>query len=225
MKFLLNSALVGTAYASLAKMEETFQALANKTGSNRAISELMGPNFERFNGYGCWCYFEDSHGMGKSQPVNEVDAFCKLLHEGYDCAIMDAEEAGGECSPWEVDYDTGTQALDELVGSCSQKNAGDQCKIDACVVEGWFVTSIFQLFFGGFQLDMTAKHQEDGTGFDVDASCPTTKGEFSEKSCCGFAPYRHPFKTYDGQRACCGSKTFDVSVLTCCDDGRARMTC
>merc|ERR1712048_653375 len=135
MKLLLNSALIGSAFAGLAKMEETFQALANKTGNMRALSDLMGNNFQRFNRYGCWCYFEEAHGKGKSQPVNEIDAFCKLLHEGYDCAIMDAEEAGSECAPWEVDYDTGTQSLDEVVGSCESRNQGDQCKTDACIVE------------------------------------------------------------------------------------------
>ena len=32
--------------------------------------------------YGCWCYF-DSIGKGKSDPVDEIDGFCKQLQQGY----------------------------------------------------------------------------------------------------------------------------------------------
>ena len=31
------------------------------------------------------------------QPVDELDSFCKILHEGYECAIIDALETGEEC--------------------------------------------------------------------------------------------------------------------------------
>ena len=54
------------------------------------------------NEYGCWCYFGDKHGAGKSQPVNELDEHCKQLHEGYECAMLD--DADEDCSPWTVSY-------------------------------------------------------------------------------------------------------------------------
>ena len=52
--------------------------------------------------YGCWCYFYENVGRGKGAAVDEIDEFCKTLHEGYECAIRDSEEVGETCVPWEV---------------------------------------------------------------------------------------------------------------------------
>lgn len=68
--------------------------------------------------------------------------------------------------------------------------------------------------------DFNHKH-----GFDVEASCPTTPGQTSEKDCCGHYPFRHPFKTYGGQRQCCGAKTYDSQILKCCANGKVRVNC
>lgn len=219
------SSLATLALGGYVQMEQQLESLLNKTNGDRALSDMMGPTLQNINQYGCWCYFEEDHGKGKSQPVNEVDAFCKTLHQGYDCAIIDAEEASEpECVPWEIDYLAANQGeVDVLVNLCETQNTGDNCAINACIVEGKFVADIFQAFFGGLQLDMSVKHSE---GFDVDTSCQTKAGGvYSEKSCCGHYPYRHPFKTYDNNRACCQTKTYDVNVLTCCADGKARLTC
>merc|ERR1712000_267674 len=53
---------------------------------------------------GCWCYFDDDHGRGKGQPIDDLDGVCKTLHEGYECAMRDAEAEGTTCVPWEVAY-------------------------------------------------------------------------------------------------------------------------
>lgn len=36
--------------------------------------------------YGCWCYFGDDHGKGIGGPIDQIDAMCKKLHDGYTCA-------------------------------------------------------------------------------------------------------------------------------------------
>ena len=55
--------------------------------------------------YGCWCYFDKDHGKGHGQPVDEFDTYCQHLHQGYDCAMLDAEAAGEpECIAWETEY-------------------------------------------------------------------------------------------------------------------------
>merc|ERR1712110_665601 len=36
--------------------------------------DMMGDAGEDFNGYGCWCYFDELHGKGKSHPVDQMDA-------------------------------------------------------------------------------------------------------------------------------------------------------
>ena len=49
-------------------------------------TEYRGLNFvtvEELNKFGCWCYFENDHGRGKSQPVSAVDGACKILHDVF----------------------------------------------------------------------------------------------------------------------------------------------
>merc|ERR1711881_529856 len=121
------------------------------------------------NGYGCWRYFNDDHGKGKSKPVNEIDAYCKTLHEGYECAILDGIEEGSSCEPWNSAYTTGAKGdIDGIIADCGDRNVGDNCAIRSCIVEGWFVTNIFQAFFGGHNLDQSIRHQN---GFDVAGVC------------------------------------------------------
>ena len=104
MKVIISAlSAVSSVFAGVAQMEQQLEVLFNST-ENRALSAMMGPTLQNINQYGCWCYFEEDHGKGKSQPVNEVDAFCKTLHQGYDCAMIDADEAGKSCTPWEVSY-------------------------------------------------------------------------------------------------------------------------
>ena len=191
----------------------------------RAIVQMIGEEgFERINGYGCWCYFDDLHGKGKSQPVNEVDSFCKSLHEGYDCAIIDADNEGDieACVPWEVPYTAASIGdSDAIVDECNARN-DDNCARRACMIETQFVTSMFRFTISGGQMDDTPMHSN---GFDVAENCPTHQGSPSEKDCCGAYPYRHPYKTYGGQRNCCGMKTYDVTVLNCCPSGKVRVNC
>merc|ERR1712226_550417 len=231
MKFLAGSISLFaiSTNANYASMQAHLQKLYNdtaRTQGNRNVAAMMGPSLTVINGYGCWCYFDDdSYGKGKGKPVAEVDAYCKTLMEGYECARLDSEEENADepCIPWEVDYATGAQGnLDAIVSDCALRNVDDNCAIRACIVEGWFVNNIFQAFFGGFAIDTSLQHDN---GFSVKDQCPTNQGMKSEKSCCGVYPYRHSYKTYGGGRACCGSKTYDVSISTCCADGKPRLSC
>lgn len=221
------STLPATIFAGLAQMSADMAALAknasSQPGMDRSVVGMLGDQIAQIDGYGCWCYFEENHGRGKSQPVNDVDSYCKQLHEGYDCAMIDAEESGLECVPWESDYNSSPSSEDTLVSDCIRKNPDDECAKAACIVEGNFISKVFRAFISGTsEHSSTFLHSE---GFIVDDNCPTQQGIQSEKSCCGEWPTRHPFKTYDGERGCCGSKTFDKNVLTCCDDNRARLSC
>ena len=97
------------------------------------------------NGYGCWCYFEDSHGQGKGVPRDQIDENCKILHDGYDCVLLDHQN----CVPWDVSYvslstiELFTLALqdtssDAIMNDCEIQNAGNACAIDSCKVEQFF---------------------------------------------------------------------------------------
>ena len=152
--------------------------------------------------------------------------FSRYLH---DCAMMDASILGSSnstCIPWEVDYNTGTANLENLVETCTQKNLNmenPECATSSCIIEGYFITNVFQLFISGSsQHNLSYLHSN---GFNVELNCPSKFGPVSEKSCCGPYPFRYPYKTYGGDRACCGMKTYDANLLTCCDDESIKLIC
>merc|ERR1712203_311703 len=70
----------------------------------RAFTGSIGKTIRSINEYGCWCYFGNDHGRGKGQPQDAIDEMCKVLADGYDCAMRDAEDEGTTCVPWEVEY-------------------------------------------------------------------------------------------------------------------------
>ena len=86
---------------------------------DRALSEIMGSTMDQINDYGCWCYFEDQHGQGKGQPVNDVDEYCKQLHQGYDCAKIDSQNA---CIPWEANYNSRPEKHEDVIPDCTNEN-------------------------------------------------------------------------------------------------------
>merc|ERR1712099_190569 len=103
MKSIASLALFGMAQAGLDKMNQEAQSMPEF----RSVSTILGEDaMQNIRNYGCWCFFDDDHGQGKGAPIDSVDAMCKNLHMGYDCAMMDYAEATGndDCVPWEVAY-------------------------------------------------------------------------------------------------------------------------
>jgi hypothetical protein len=91
----------------------------------KAFSGSIGKTISQMNEYGCWCYFGDDHGRGKGQPQDAIDEMCKVLHDGYECAMRDAEDEGTTCVPWEVAYTSavGGSGL-TIAEECVQVNSG-----------------------------------------------------------------------------------------------------
>lgn len=199
-----------------------------QNSSMRQFTGAIGDQVAKLNEYGCWCYFYNDHGRGKGQPVDETDGFCKTLHEGYECAMRDAEDEGNSCTPWEVSYVSGTNQVEGVAAACATNNAGDNCAIAACTVEGFFVETIFAFAFSGSQADFDSFEHAKGFDAGTDAGCPVKKGTpgtSSEKGCCGAYPHRYPFKTLDGERACCGTRTYNTNILKCCGNGQVKTNC
>merc|ERR1711879_6057 len=243
MKIVYAATLVfGSAYAGFADMKQDFQdlaqryvrgLLANGQPLDRAISEVLtGDNFDRINEYACWCYFEDDHGRGKGKPLNGVDHYCKKLHDGYDCCMLDFEEATGNdsCIPWKVRYLPGVgNGEANLVFNCDGFNPvnpttqANFCANCACKVEGLFVNRVFNLFIAGGAIDDSFNQ---ANGFDEKANCPLKEGiQDTERACCGEAPNRFPYKPLSGERSCCGGATYDTTLQECCGDDVARIPC
>jgi len=237
MKYsIIISALTTTAFASFDSMKQQFDEIRSRyiaesirDGNNRAIQQIItGDAFDNINEYGCWCYLAGDHGRGHGPPVNSVDWSCKVLHNGYDCAVQDVIDSTGNdtCVPWEVFYISGIGGGENaLVPTCEAFN-DDLCAQAACKIEGKFVLNVFNSFLGGNSLDPQYSH---ANGFDDRAGCPLV-GECEgadclEKVCCGEYPVRYPFRPLGGIRGCCGQNTFDATILTCCPDNFARLTC
>lgn len=184
---------------------------------NRAFQGQIATTINQLNEYGCWCYLNDDHGRGKANPVDAIDEVCKVLHEGYECAMRDAEDEGTTCVPWEVDYSSAVGGTGQSISEeCSQLNPGSNCAARACTVEGNFVANLLDLFIGGVSVNDDHKHSN---GFDHTNICVIKKagGGPSVKKCCGNYPDRFPFKTVGGDRQCCGQRTFNSLTLKCCD--------
>ena len=138
---------------------------------------LLKENMGLVNEYGCWCFFEEEF-VGGSGPVQDpLDEICKTLSQGYSCIIMDEDENGTPCTPYEIVYNSAFGSglapfgltMENLVAECENQNqGGTTCEIATCKVEGWFLLSYFTwtVFGGSMQDSMMAAN-----GFDHDATC------------------------------------------------------
>lgn len=183
----------------------------------------------QINEYGCWCYFQDAHGAGKGKPVDEIDVLCKRLHDGYTCAIMDSMDMGEECVPWDIEYNSAIGSgmifnmdISTIRSECDAQNPDTGCPNWVCKIEGYFLQQLILYFTHGGSINQDFRH---AVGFNPDVDCPVSTGIKSEKACCDEYPLRFPFKTYNGSRDCCLSKTFNTNLYQCCDDGTVKMSC
>ena len=99
----LNLALIAflpTGFSSFAKMRSELQNVAQRSTS-RSISGQIGAAMQFIDEYGCWCFFDENYTLGKAKPMDQMDSYCRDLHNGYDCIIMDVNET---CVPYDVDY-------------------------------------------------------------------------------------------------------------------------
>lgn len=227
MKLIIASALIATAAANL---QDLANAAANMDMGPFGDRALLKQDMGLIDEYGCWCYFEQDHGQGRSHPVDEIDQFCKTLHDGYTCIIMDSESMGMPCVPWEIPYNSATSvgqpsgmSMENLIVECDAQNSADTCESWTCRVEGWFLVQWlrYTLVDGG---TVNPNHRH-ANGFDWQTECPITTGIKSDKACCGEYPLRFPFKTYNGARDCCIAHTFNTNLYECCGDGKVKMTC
>jgi len=192
--------------------------------SNRALTEQsMG----LLANYGCWCYFETNHGKGRGRPVDQIDAFCQSLHQGYECIIIDNDQTGTPCDPTTEPYVAVAGfnlSEQDVIDQCEANNPVGTCSAQACKVEGWFVQRYLSYTLTGGSIDQNKRHEN---GFDISQECPISDGIKSEKSCCGDYPSRFSYKHYNGARDCCAGskKTYNTLMFECCNDGSIQTSC
>lgn len=204
-------------FANYQIMRRSLIERLNTTSNRFALSNFMVSGLDNFKNYGCWCFLDGAPGKGRSGPIDVFDFRCKTLHDGYQCIEYDAENEGDfDCVPWEQHYEFQFENQ-EILSSCYNSNPGDNCAARSCIVEQTFIDSIFEIFFSGVAINNGYKH---GNGFDTKVECPIKQcaGGSCEsvRDCCGDYPTRAMYRTYGGDRQCCGAKVYDTSVMECC---------
>merc|ERR1719230_2057578 len=107
--------------------QEMLDAFAT-SDAGRKFSGALANTINGLNEYACWCFFNDDHGRGKGKALDGLDETCKVLHDGYECAMRDAEDEGTTCVPWEVSYVSAVGGTGQsVVEECASVNAGNNC--------------------------------------------------------------------------------------------------
>merc|ERR1712176_493055 len=119
MKILV---LITSLYVSInASLRENLHSLSEATKTRppnlRAFQNIIANGFEALNGYGCWCYLDESWRddnltalnrpsiQAHGKTVDILDEACKNLINSYKCIEIDAEEAGiDDCDAQAVSY-------------------------------------------------------------------------------------------------------------------------
>lgn len=235
MKLILLISLLHYSNAAKEQMKALLAELAENAdvedGNQRGFANTWAAQMiDSIDGYGCWCYFDDAHGSGRGTPQNRVDEFCKGLHDGYSCVIVD--DKNDECgNPWEIVYESATGFGGQPGGNtdddfraalkrrCINANRGsNKCKWRTCVVEGNFIISFFEAFLDSVGFDPSLKHSLNNFDPKLECSSLPNPGPSHSRTreCCGSYPTRFPYFTA-GDKKCCGGVTYNSNVNECCD--------
>jgi hypothetical protein len=172
------------------------------------------PAMEQFFGYGCWCV---AHGENpllakRGLPADEIDSVCKDHALCYECARLDY---GHKCDATQKDY-TVIANQDLVTGehylTCSNEDVCQQtiCECDKMLVEGLAKKAH----------TWNEELHINKSGFNGKEKCELPEpihdwGQLDQ--CCGEYPNRAPFRSDNGNRQCCGNKTYHTFYLECCD--------
>jgi len=232
------SALAG--YDQIYEMMAEAEANLTSNGLNRNLgggASFLTEAFDKIKEYGCWCYFPHENGLGSGEPQNEMDAHCQTLKHGYSCAKIDGQLEEESCDrPWEVTYNIipmtawmfGANDDQDMLEDCKALNPDSVCAARVCAVDSFFTLNLIGEFLSQKPFDANLQHFDDNgeIKFDTAANCPRKYGtDQSPLECCGKYPPRFPYKTKDGQRGCCGDKTYDVDLQECCADNTLSLVC
>lgn len=187
--------------------------------------------------YGCWCFLDETWDQAKGPVQDGLDQECKNLVMNYRCLVMDALDRGETCDPHAQEYTEYNlfAGSEQLINECFDENKDDenpQCRIDLCIADGSFTLNLFSLMVqqGGIAAsqppyDPSMTHPSNvnlpGNFKPADDCKYDYKGAGrSDKECCGLYPFRFPFKTFGGDKACCdtaeGGRTYSTLALQCC---------
>jgi len=264
MKLIITAAFLGVTNASMASLLQNIENVQQAQNITRG-SERRGPGskpirvpsraarefkataasaFAPINGYGCWCYLDDTWRdanqvlinrpaiLAHGKTVDALDESCRDLINSYKCIEMDAQANGIEdCDAQAVDYNAYSFLGGEDINvACAATNTGE-CAQNACIVEGTFTLNYIG-YIGIFAEPITTHDDFDASHvhtnnafsagtFDPLVSCPGIPNPVgSDKECCGMHSMlsRHPYRLYSGftTRSCCQNTVINNELEQCC---------
>lgn len=140
-------------------------------------------------------------------PVDEIDSLCRRLRQCYTCAKLDHPSCEAT-----VSYET-TRNRQQKSVSCDEYNSS--CSGRVCECDSRFATELSEIM------------DEYNENFHkmADKANRCVPKESSEKSlqsigdlrCCGTEGLQFTYRDQNGAKSCCGSRTYQVAVLDCCE--------
>lgn len=167
--------------------------------------------------------------------MDGLDQLCKNLHDGYQCAAIDAELEDGEvCDPWFVTYQVPNGWIinlwkmvflgeDQDFSACGSMNSESKCAQYACHVEAHFLVQEWLYLKAGNPANFEFFHENESDVFSQVNNCfgssrmvKVFEPDMNFKDCCGGYPVRTPFVI--GDKECCGNSVYNVVSQECCWD-------
>jgi len=249
MKLVFISSIISAISAS-SFLEDAFEYAKNKTKGQQPNAHARnfghavnnhGDNIFEYD-YGCWCLFASNNGYvgsGSGEPVDEFDAECKLLHDNYNCMVVEESTCdvynvvynrpgGAWTTYWADKLWAGTVTPAEIVSECNSVN-NPLCERSACIIESTFLNKYYALMLRWRDGDTTVLQHSNAhiVGFNTAVCNPGNtftawNGNRGTKRCCGnYETYKQIY--FDGSKGCCNSQNvYNLQTKKCCMNGNVR---
>jgi len=202
--------------------------------------------FLRYCHYGCYCLTDPLYTLtpppNHGKPRDPIDAACKVQHQCYECAKMD--HPSRSCTADRVQYsyvltrdetdvnNHWKKSIECTDDPMSKKRPGQispkwSCRRSMCECDKRLAEQLRENFDQWSDEYSTALGDFDPTNECVVEEGKGNGGVKGEPECCGdqFGGSRFPFNNRDGNRGCCGSKTYDTQMFACCADKTVLGSC
>merc|ERR1712048_440803 len=202
--------------------------------------------FTRYCHYGCYCLTEPLYTLNpapnKGAPRDPIDAACKVQNQCYECAAMDHPSRSCTADRVQYSYTLNVDPADpnnheKKSITCtddpwSKKRPGQKapkwsCRRSMCECDKRLAEQLREHF--SIWDDQYSTVLGD-TKFDTSTCVSNSNGlggDQGQPQCCGdqYGGARFPYNDRNGQRGCCGQKTYDTSMFTCCGDQTVMGSC
>jgi len=248
MKLVFISSIISVISAS-SFLEDAFEYAKNKTSTQpnaharnfgHAVNNQGSNIFSK--DYGCWCLFSSNNGYvgsGNGEAVDEMDAECKLLHDNYNCMVVEEASCdvynvvynrpgGAWTTTWADQLWSGTVTPEDIVTECNKVN-NPLCERSACIIESTFLNKYYALetrrLAGDGSILRSQNYHENGFNnaqCNMGNSFTSWSSNRGDKRCCGqYETYKQIYFT--GTKGCCNNQNvYNHQTKKCCMNGNVR---